>query len=290
MRRRRGSRSSTRGRAVTDRSSEPSPLSAAEPWTLVAEGYQETTRTYLEAFSAAALKLAGFDESTEVVDVACGPGTTALQLAPRVRRVACVDFSEGMLSWLRLNIAEAGLSNIEVHHADGQALPFPDESFDLAVSMFGLMFFPDRDKGFCELRRVLRPGGQALVSSWAPASRSPLMQTVMAAFQTADATASEPPPSGLEDPLVFEREMQEAGLSDVSVTTVTHALEVRDVEEFWRDTVRGTAPIALMKHRMGPLQWSEFERPALERLRRTLAVNLPVSLASTAYLAVGRKR
>ena len=132
---------------MTDRSSEPGPLSVAEPWTLVAEGYQETTRTYLEAFSAAALKLVGFDESTEVVDVACGPGTTALLLAPEVRRIACVDFSEGMLARLRLNIAAAGLSNIEVHQADGQALPFPDESFDLAVSMFGLMFFPDRDKG-----------------------------------------------------------------------------------------------------------------------------------------------
>ena len=91
----------------------------------MAEGYQETTRTYLEAFSAAGLKLVGFDESTEVVDVACGPGTTALLLAPNVRRIACVDFSEGMLARLRLNIAAAGLSNIEVHQADGQALPFP---------------------------------------------------------------------------------------------------------------------------------------------------------------------
>ena len=175
-----------------------------------------------------------------------------------------------MLARLRLNTAAAGLSNVEVHQADGQALPFPDESFDLAVSMFGLMFFPDRTKGFSELCRVLRPGGQALVSSWAPASRSPLMQTVMAAFQSDDATPGEPPPSGLEDPLVFEREMQAAGLSDVSVTAATHALEVGNVEEFWRDTVRGTAPIALMKQRMEAQEWSEIERHALERLRRML--------------------
>jgi SAM-dependent methyltransferase len=256
----------------------------------VAEGYQATTRSYLEAFSAAGLKLVGFDESTEVVDIACGPGTTALLLAPKVRRIACVDFSEGMLARLRLNTAAAGLSNIEVHRADGQALPFPDESFDLAVSMFGLMFFPDRTKGFSELCRVLRPGGQALVSSWAPASRSPLMQTVMAALRSDDVPASEPPPSGLEDPFALEREMLAAGMTEVSVTAVTHALEVRNIEAFWRDTVRGTAPIALMKHRMGPQEWNEIERHALDRLRRTLAAKLPASLASTAYLAVGRKR
>src|SRR6187549_3020276 len=145
---------------MTDRSAGSGPLSVAGPWTLVAEGYQETTSTYLEVISVAALNLVGFDESTEVGDVACGPGTTALLLAPNVQRIACVDFSEGMLARLRLNIAAAGLSNIDVHQADGQALPFPRESFDLAISMFGLMFFPDRARGFSELCRVLRPGGR----------------------------------------------------------------------------------------------------------------------------------
>ena len=135
----------------------------------MAEGYQETTRSYLEAFSATGLKLVGFDESTEVVDVACGPGTTALQLAPKVRRIACVDFSEGMLARLRLNIAAAGLSNIEVHQADGQALPFPDESFDLAVSMFGLMFFPDRARDFPNCAACC---GRA-VRRWSRAGRRP---------------------------------------------------------------------------------------------------------------------
>jgi SAM-dependent methyltransferase len=190
-----------------------------------------------------------------------------------------------MLDRLRLNVAGAGVANVEVHQTDGQALPFPDGSFDLAVSMFGLMFFPDRAKGFSELRRVLRPGGQALVSSWAPASRSPLMRTMMAAFRPDDTATDEPPPSGLEDPLVFEREMRAAGFAQVGVVPVTHALEVRTAEEFWRDAVRGTAPIALMKHRMHQEEWSEIERLALDRIRRALP-ELPTSLASTAYLAV----
>lgn len=59
------------------------PLSSPDPWTLVAEGYQASTRLFLELFSRTGLEKVRFDASTEVIDVACGPGTTALILAPR---------------------------------------------------------------------------------------------------------------------------------------------------------------------------------------------------------------
>ena len=80
-------------------------------------------------------------------------------MAPAVRHVTSVDFSAAMLDQLRRNIAAANAANVEIVEADGQALPFPDDSFDVGVSMFGLMFFPDRGKGFAELFRVLAPGG-----------------------------------------------------------------------------------------------------------------------------------
>ena len=154
------------------------PLASPDPWNLVAEGYEQTTRKFLEGFSRSGLAMLRYGGETRAIDVACGPGTTTLLLAPAVRQVTSVDFSAAMLGQLRRNIAAAKTANVEIVEADGQALPFADNSFDLGVSMFGLMFFPDRRKGFAELCRVLGPGGQALVSSWAPAEQSPLMRTV----------------------------------------------------------------------------------------------------------------
>jgi ubiquinone/menaquinone biosynthesis C-methylase UbiE len=178
----------------------PSPLASPEPWNLVAEGYEEITRKLLEKYSRSGLAMLRYGSDTRVIDVASGPGTTSWLLVPQVRHITCLDFSAAMLAQLRRNMAAIGAANVDIVEGDGQALPFPDGSFDLGVSMFGLMFFPDRGKGFAELFRVLSSGGQALVSSWAPSDQSPMMRVVFAALQPEDAP---PQPmgrlSGLED-------------------------------------------------------------------------------------------
>ena len=82
--------------------------------------------------------------------------------------------------------------------------------------------------------------------------------------------------------------MREAGFADVRIEAVTHGIAVENVEQFWRDTVRGIAPIALMKRHASEDEWSAIEKRALRRLRDALP-QLPTTLTSTAYLAVGRK-
>jgi hypothetical protein len=131
----------------------------------------------------------------------------------------------------------------------------------------------------------LAPGGQALVSSWAPADQSPLVRTVTAALQPDDAP---PRPmnglSGLEDRDVFEREMRAAGFADIRIEAVTHAVAVDDVDRFWNETVRATAPITLLKRNSTAEEWSRIETRALGRLKATLT-DLPSELTATAYLA-----
>jgi ubiquinone/menaquinone biosynthesis C-methylase UbiE len=264
------------------------PLASPDSWNLVAEGYEQATRKFLEGFSRSGLARLRYGGETRAIDVACGPGTTTLLIAPAVRHVTAVDFSPAMLGQLRVNVAAAKAANVEIVEADGQALPFADDSFDLAVSMFGLMFFPDRRNGFAELFRVLAPGGQALVSSWAPAEQSPLVRTIFAALQPDGAAPDAGRPSGLEDRAVFEAELHEAGFGDIGIEAVTHGLVVENIDQFWHDTVRGTAPLALMKHHAGPEEWSTVEERAFERLRAILP-KLPATLTSTAYVATGRK-
>lgn len=76
-------------------------LGRVEPWQRVADGYVEVTRPELAPYSADAIGLVAPASDARVLDVACGPGTMTLQVAPRVARVTAVDFSENMIAHLR---------------------------------------------------------------------------------------------------------------------------------------------------------------------------------------------
>ena len=142
-------------------------LSTPGPWNAVAEGYDAITRPAFETFTRDALALASPGPEARLLDVATGPGTLPVVAAGDVGSILAVDFSEEMLRLCRRNVAH--LPNVEVAHADGQALDL-DQAFDAAFSMFGLIFFEDRAAGFAGLHRALVPGGTAVVSAWPPPS------------------------------------------------------------------------------------------------------------------------
>lgn len=267
----------------------PGPLSAREPWDLVSEGYAQEAASVMLPFTRHAIELARPSRQARVLDVATGTGMLALELAPHVAQIDAVDFAPKMLEQLEQRRRALGLENVHVQQADGQALPFPDQSFDAAFSMFGLMFFPDRDRGFSELHRVLRPGGVAVVSSWAPVDQSPLMIQMFGALRAADPTRAAPQTNwlSLENPEVFERELSAAGFRDVSIEPYTHALPIESAEQFWDVTTRSSAPLVLLKNRLGPAEWQRQSELALAYLRENIPG--PTTLGTTAYLGFGRR-
>jgi ubiquinone/menaquinone biosynthesis C-methylase UbiE len=266
------------------------PFSTPQPWDLVSTGYARTSRLFLEQFAAVALESVQLSPQLQVLDVACGPGTLALMAACRVQRVTALDFSPAMLAVLRQEVLQRRISNIDVYEGDGQALPFDSGSFDAAFSMFGLMFFPDRPQGFAELHRILKPGGMAVVSSWAPAEESPLMRIVFGAIR---AMAPETPDSqksaaSLDDPEVFRREMDGAGFKDVRIERVRKSWPVPSIETFWAEMADGHAGLAMLKEKWGPTLWNEKQPVALRHLRDVIR-ETPTALASDAWIATGRK-
>lgn len=266
-----------------------SPLATPGPWNLVSAGYEEATRPYLARFSAVGLERLDLDASQRLVDVACGPGTTTLLAAPRVREVHALDFSSAMLAQAKRNVEAAGLSNVRLSEGDGQNLPFSDASFDRAVSMFGLMFFPDRARGFGELHRVLASGGRALVSSWAPLAESPLMDALFAAVRIFDPTRPAPQTdiASLENPRVLENELSAAGFSSVRVDTVPIELEFESAREMWSGMTKGSVPLVLLRRSLGEAAWHEREPQAIEALEQTIGSRR--SLVSVAHLGFGTK-
>lgn len=269
----------------------PNPLSNSEPWDLVATGYAEEATTIMIPFSKLALEMAEVGPTTRVLDVATGPGTLALLAAERAKSVDAIDFSESMLAELQQALAARKLENVRASVGDGQALSFPDDSFDAAFSMFGLMFFPDRSKGFSELFRVLAPGGVAVVSSWAPIDESSLMTLMFGAIRAADPSRPAPQKDllSLENAELFERELRDAGFSEVRVTAHEKELPLTaDADELWERMAKSSAPLVLMRRRLGEEQWAKQAELARAHLRERLS-GPPFPLTTKAYLGFGRK-
>jgi ubiquinone/menaquinone biosynthesis C-methylase UbiE len=99
-----------------------------------------------------------------VLDAGSGAGHTALAFAPHVAHVTSVDLSPAMLAQGERQARERNLANAEFRQADVEALPFPDQSFDLIVSRYSAHHWPHPQQALGEFRRLLRPGGAFLLS------------------------------------------------------------------------------------------------------------------------------
>ncbi|QSQ12479.1 class I SAM-dependent methyltransferase [Myxococcus landrumensis] len=267
-------------------SSTASPLAAPEPWDLVAPEYVRELLPVFETFARDALSRTGIGPGQRVVDVAAGPGTLSLLAARKGIHVTAVDFSPQMMGFLRERASKEALS-IDTRIGDGMALELREQSFDAAYSLFGLMFFPDRPRGFRELYRVLRPGGRAVVSSWQPMQNSPSINVFFQSLAELMGGSGGPRDGKmpLSDPETCEQEMSSAGFTQVAVHPVNASAEYPSTVAMVESMVRSSAPIVLMARGMGEA-WPPLQQALTEKVRATLGDG-PQAILFQAYLTTG---
>jgi ubiquinone/menaquinone biosynthesis C-methylase UbiE len=138
-----------------------------------ARGYDRGFGSVSPTFIPTLLRLARLDGGQRVLDVATGTGiaaeAAALIVGPTGQVVAS-DVSIPILEQARERLG--GLANLSFAHENGEALSFPDGSFDTVLCSMGLMLFPDPARGLAEFRRVLRDGGRAAISVGTTSTRS----------------------------------------------------------------------------------------------------------------------
>ena len=102
-----------------------------------------------------------------ILDVACGTGDSTISIARAAAegtKVTGADISEGMMALVLEKAGKAGVKDrIDLQVADGEALPYGDGTFDRVTCAFGIRNFEHKEKGLAEFRRVLKPGGKAVI-------------------------------------------------------------------------------------------------------------------------------
>jgi ubiquinone/menaquinone biosynthesis C-methylase UbiE len=130
----------------------------------------------------------------KVLDVAAGNGNVALAAARRWCDVTATDYVPSLLERARERAAAERL-DMMFREADAEALPFADESFDVVVSTFGVMFTPDQDAAAAELVRVCKHGGKIGMANWTPEGFiGQLFKTISKHL---------PPPAGVKSPALW---------------------------------------------------------------------------------------
>jgi ubiquinone/menaquinone biosynthesis C-methylase UbiE len=129
-----------------------------------------------------------------VLDVAAGNGNATLAAARRFATVTSTDYVPALLNRGQRRAEAEGL-DITFEVADAEALPYPDASFDVGLSTFGVMFAPNHEKAASELTRVCRPGGRIGLACWTPAGFLGQLFRVVAAHV--------PPLPGVQSPLLW---------------------------------------------------------------------------------------
>ena len=155
-----------------------------------------------------------------VLDVACGTGALTRAVDARVASAGSVvglDLNPGMLA-----VAARVAPHLQWHRGTAESLPYPDQTFDVVVSQFGLMFFQNRHASLLEMRRVLVPGGRLALAVWASLDDTPVygaevaLLERMAGPRAADALRA---PFVLGDPLQLAALVADAGFATVQVTS-----------------------------------------------------------------------
>lgn len=207
-----------------------------------ASGYEGRIGRYGSSLATAFLQVVEVRPGWRALDVGCGTGALTTQLAARLgaHNVAAVDpASEDV------EVCRSRLPGVDVREAGAEALPFPDDCFDVVLAQLVVSLMCDPDAGVREMRRVARLGRPVAACGWDFAEGMTLLRTFWdaaaqldPAARSADQARTRPLGTPAELQALFER----AGLDDVRTGQLIARADYTDFEDLWEPLVAPDGP------------------------------------------------
>jgi ubiquinone/menaquinone biosynthesis C-methylase UbiE len=241
-----------------------------------------------QAWPSRVADVAALAPGQRVLDVACGTGILACEVAERVGpegEVIGLDINDGMLT-----VARRKSSAIEWRQGDAENLPFADNTFDAVVSQFGLMFFADRQQALCEMVRVLRPRGRLAVAVWDAVEHVegyPPLADLLERLYGAEVGAAVRSPFVLGDPkLLTDLFADIDGIANVNLHHQTDTMRFPSLHAWLTTEIRGW----VLADRLDDAQFTAFLHEAQPVLAPYVQTDGTVALRAPAYIVSARKR
>ena len=238
----------------------------------------------------------------QLLDVGCGCGNQTLEWASRLdsdATITGVDISEPMLALAEdLKAANQRELKAKVEFVVGDASDslFPNETFDVVYSRFGVMFFADPTAAFTTLRETLKPKGQLGFVCWQSPALNPFFTAPM---QAALSVLSPPPPAkpgapgpfGLADRDVIQSVLTGAGFTDLNIDPLALQLSVgasQSYDEIFEELVQ-IGPAAALIAESDPALKDRARQAVYERLSDFYSQGHGISFEANFWLVTARR-
>ena len=182
----------------------------------------------------------------DILEIACGTGRVTNHLVKSVEHdtITATDLNPDMIGVAREMVND---KSIRWKQADAMALPFTDRSFDLIIMQFGIMFFPDKQKGLNEVYRVLRRGGKIIFNTWDKPEAVPAIYTgrkIIESFLGENLPVFYDIPYSMHDENELRSLTETAGFKEIKITLVKKEGTSSSAEQLATGIVEGN-PIYL---------------------------------------------
>jgi SAM-dependent methyltransferase len=204
------------------------------------QAYDAFMGRYADRLAPLLIGFAGAQRGERVLDVGCGPGSLTEALGAHVgaQNVAAIDPSEPFAAACAERVPAA---DIQVGAAE--SLPWPVDTFDVALSQLVVNFMSDADAGVAEMRRVVRPGGTVASCTWDYSGGMTMLRTFWDAALSLDSeTPDEARTMRYNDPGSLRELWLRAGLEAVATDALVVEASYRDFDDYWEPFTAGVGP------------------------------------------------
>ena len=200
--------------------------------------YGQTGPCFFTHFGARLVVFARIPPGARVLDVACGRGAVLFPASTAVGpsgEVVGIDISEGMILEIGRDIARRGLPNATTIKMDAESLELPDSSFDAVLCGLGLFFLPNLERALAGFRRVLKPGGWLVASTFhhVEDEASKRWDALDESFESRLKPAPKAEPKKLNSEVEIRQVLSQAGFLDLEVASDQQTFYFSSEEEWW---------------------------------------------------------